>query len=453
MVLARGEEDGAAVLYLRAILLHCDHHGIHLKDSFRKYDPHGLGEIDKPLFKKMLIEWNVPKLTDEHFEQLVAFLDPDKDGHINTSVIISFRRTAFDKFILSMSCMAYLLYPFICKNCFKLIACRSGFVDGPADMYMMWDLRQACFEGDHLFMLLVIGIPALMIYLLGFPFIGYYILKKQKGKFGNDETLYRYGMFISGYREGYYHWESIVAFRKALFIGSSIFLSTYGPSMQTYMALLMILFFLFLHVSTNAYATDTLNRLESGSLIVSYLTLYIGLGFFMGTINGDAQVAMTVIIYMMNILFLIICVFILLKEILFMEEHQVQVFCKKYCCKQKEQIPESMNIVKNDKSAFVTNNESKLTVNKTKVMPVVESNKNMYDVKNGLSAIRKAYGAQSHEYKFLLLLIQKLNVAKDDESKTTCIEEIAEYVNNKMVNRESNGSDNPSNNGKKKKKK
>ena len=112
-----------------------------------------------------------------------------------------------------------------------------------------------------------------------------------------------------------------------------------------------------------------------------------------------------------------------------------------------------MNIVKNDKSAFVTNNESKVSVNKTKVMPVVEFNKNMYDVKNGLSAIRKAYGAQSHEYKFLLLLIQKLNAAKDDESKTTCIEEIAEYVNNKMVNRKSNGSDNPSNNGKKKKKK
>ena len=65
-----------------------------------------------------------------------------------------------------------------------------------------------------------------MLYLIGFPFLGYYVLKKQQGKFGNDQALFRYGMFISGYREGFYHWESVVASRKAVFIGSSIFSAT-----------------------------------------------------------------------------------------------------------------------------------------------------------------------------------------------------------------------------------
>jgi hypothetical protein len=431
MILARNNKDGAAVLYLRAILLHCDAQKINLKTSFSKYDPHGLGEIDKPLFRDMLVEWNVSKLNDEHFDNLCNFLDPDQDGHINTSVIVSFRRTSFDKFILSISCVAYLLYPFVCKNCFKLLACRTGFVDGHADAYMMWDLREACFEGNHLLMLLAIGIPSLMLYLIGFPFLGYYVLEKQQGKFGNDQALFRYGMFISGYREGFYHWESVVASRKAVFIGSSIFLSTYGPSIQTYVVLLLLLFFLFLHIYTGAYSTKTLNRLESVSLVVSYLTLYLGLGFFMGTLSENTEIYMTILIYFMNISFCLGCSGVLVKEVVFMEEHILQLWWKK-CFGPK----------KVEDAATSRNDEGVQKIPNTKVAPTI-TNSPAREVGNGvqviskekhqfaLAHIRKNYGAGSPEYNLVLLLIQRINSAKTDEELSEANNALSNFMNTK----------------------
>ena len=334
------------------------------------------------------------------------------------------------RIILNCS-VAYLLYPFVCKNCFKLLACRTGFVDGHADAYMMWDLREACFEGNHLLMLLAIGIPSLMLYLIGFPFLGYYVLEKQQGKFGNDQALFRYGMFISGYREGFYHWESVVASRKAVFIGSSIFLSTYGPSIQTYVVLLLLLFFLFLHIYTGAYSTKTLNRLESVSLVVSYLTLYLGLGFFMGTLSENTEIYMTILIYFMNISFCLGCSGVLVKEVVFMEEHILQLWWKK-CFGPK----------KVEDAATSRNDEGVQKIPNTKVAPTI-TNSPAREVGNGvqviskekhqfaLAHIRKNYGAGSPEYNLVLLLIQRINSAKTDEELSEANNALSNFMNTK----------------------
>ena len=72
--------------------------------------------------------------------------------------------------------------------------------DGNHEMYLQSDLSLPCYDGIHYVMLVFIGLPSFLVYVLGFPLGTYIVLYKNRKNWMDDSVMYKYGMLMAGYR-------------------------------------------------------------------------------------------------------------------------------------------------------------------------------------------------------------------------------------------------------------
>ena len=176
-----------------------------------------------------------------------------------------------------------------------LISCRQGLYDGDYLSYLKGDLDQSCGSTKHFTAVMMIGIPTLLIWVVGMPLFIYIRLILSKEIKHHDVIRFRYGMLMQGYEDEYYHWESVIATRKMLIIGVSVFLSQFKVQIQSYIAIAIVVFFLTLQISANPYFRRDLDLMEKYSLATSLITLYIGLFFYI-TKQEEVQGSVLVIL-------------------------------------------------------------------------------------------------------------------------------------------------------------
>ena len=123
----------------------------------------------------------------------------------------------------------------------------------------------------------------------------------------NDGSLYRYSMFLNGYRVSTFYWECVIALRKSFITFVGVFFSSFGVNVQSYVGLIVIFSFLIAHVYIQPFANPALNTLETMALAVSFLTLYLGLIFYQGWLQTDGQkTILSMIIIFCNVTFIIV---------------------------------------------------------------------------------------------------------------------------------------------------
>jgi hypothetical protein len=61
-----------------------------------------------------------------------------------------------------------LLYTQLLKNTFMLFACRT-LLGEPGKLFLREDVAMVCYEDEHLFWMFGLGLPALLLVVLGFP--------------------------------------------------------------------------------------------------------------------------------------------------------------------------------------------------------------------------------------------------------------------------------------------
>ena len=144
------------------------------------------------------------------------------------------------------------------------------------------DLQEPCVRGRHLILLFLLGIPQILVYVLGLPVGAFLLLRRQRNSLRDPRVQYRWGLLYAGYRPGVYWWEITIVIRKvALVVVGGVFGSRLGPDMQVYMALALVVIFIILHLAVMPYEEITrshefLHWLELGSLLMCWFTLYCG---------------------------------------------------------------------------------------------------------------------------------------------------------------------------------
>eukprot|EP00942_MAST-04A_sp_MAST-4A-sp1_P015336 g15336.t1 len=110
--------------------------------------------------------------------------------------------------------LLYLMYPTLCRGAFALIMCIE--VDGKR--YLLADLQEPCYEGRHLNWFLFLTIPQILLYVIGLPAYGFFLVRRYAriGRLKHQIVEFRYGMLYSGYRYDRWYWDTVVAFRKAM---------------------------------------------------------------------------------------------------------------------------------------------------------------------------------------------------------------------------------------------
>ena len=178
--------------------------------------------------------------------------------------------------------VCYLMYPTITRKVFDALSCRADLLEGEDNTYLWSDLSIGCVSIEHLFYVLLVSIPALLLFVIGFPAISLCGLKYRLRNTGwnNDTTMFRYAMLLSGYTHERWYWEGVIFFRKTLLIMTAVFFKNYGTQKQFIFASLVIVMATIIQVRERPFANVELNTLENYSLGTLFVSLYFGLFFF-----------------------------------------------------------------------------------------------------------------------------------------------------------------------------
>ena len=122
--------------------------------------------------------------------------------------------------ILSIVLMLFLCYPMLVKLCLSMLKCP--LVGGKR--YLMADLHEKCFEGQHLTYLTLLTLPQLLLVVVGLPIAGYILIKRSTPEERLMKNFHmRYGLLYLGYREERAWWEVVIAVRKVLIVAIGTF--------------------------------------------------------------------------------------------------------------------------------------------------------------------------------------------------------------------------------------
>ncbi|TNV88194.1 hypothetical protein FGO68_gene1286 [Halteria grandinella] len=193
------------------------------------------------------------------------------------------------KIISTIIVLLFFLHPTITREMFNVFNCKT--IEGVERV--LQDLEIVCYQGQHSIYAYWIALPSLIVYSVGIPTLGLYILYQKRHEFETLGVKQRYGFLYNGYRAGFAQfWELIIIYRKVILIFIQVFLPQKGKIVQAMVALLFLIvcaspLLLFIKPYDRAY----LNNLELVSLMTSSISIYFGVFFISDSfaINLDEE--------------------------------------------------------------------------------------------------------------------------------------------------------------------
>ena len=246
----------------------------------------------------------------------------------------------WDRFVLTIVCILFLLYPTIVSQSLAALACEPV----GDKFYLAADLEEPCLEGRHLDFVMLVSVPQILCYTLGLPLSATMILFKGRERLEDRGFSFRYGLLYNGYNKSKFWWELTIAIRKVLLVlVAGIYGRRLGPDLQVLVALLLVMIFMASHLVFRPFNEEekkdaehgqghtmlapeppmccrfeicemftktNLHILEFGSLQVCLVTLWSGLVFFLNhqtpRLSADFVVVSSVAIVLLNVMFLIL---------------------------------------------------------------------------------------------------------------------------------------------------
>ena len=163
------------------------------------------------------------------------------------------RHYYYDRACLTVVCILFLLYPTMVKQSTAALACEKIGIK----YYLAADLQEACYVGRHMYYLLSICLPQVLVYTIGLPIVGTLVLWSNRTRLKDLRVRFRYGILYNGYRPRLYWWEITIAIRKvALVLIAGVYGVRLGPDLQVVVALLLIMLFTALHLVFSPFSVE-----------------------------------------------------------------------------------------------------------------------------------------------------------------------------------------------------
>jgi hypothetical protein len=135
------------------------------------------------------------------------------------------------------------MHPKLVVTGFSLFDCQTYL--GEPRSRLMGSLDVYCFTGQHLTMLMALGLPYFIIVVLGMPLMAYVTLRWNKSKMYSAKkedaiSVAKLSFLYKGYKKQYYYWEIAVFFRKLGLGLIGVFMSRSTPYIQGLTAIFIL---------------------------------------------------------------------------------------------------------------------------------------------------------------------------------------------------------------------
>ena len=222
----------------------------------------------------------------------------------------------YNRAVLSIVVLLYMAFPTIVKQGLAMFSCEQV----GDEFWLAADLQEPCMESRHLVFALTLGLPQMLLYMIGLPLTAIIILYRNRKHLLDQNMQFRFGLLYAGFRHEVYWWElSFVVRKVALILVGATFAVRLKPDMQVYIALALLVFFIILQLGMRPFDELTekhhiLNFLELGSLVICWSTLYCGMLFWMGDrLPHSFQVFLSIFVLTTNTFFSAYLIFVFVR--------------------------------------------------------------------------------------------------------------------------------------------
>jgi hypothetical protein len=146
--------------------------------------------------------------------------------------------------------------------------------------YLRRDFSVQCLTSSHLKMALAIGLPYILIWVIGTPAYFFIKLYKNRKNFDDKGIITNFGLFFVGLNDKAYFWEIIITnARKITFIICSTLLSTSTPVLKALLGVIILFVQMQLLHYYVPYIDPRFNNIEHLAIYASIFTVFSGLFF------------------------------------------------------------------------------------------------------------------------------------------------------------------------------
>ncbi|TNV88133.1 hypothetical protein FGO68_gene10720 [Halteria grandinella] len=190
------------------------------------------------------------------------------------------------KITSTMIVILFLIHPTLTREMLNLFNCKN--IEGTERLFK--DLQVVCYEGKHSLVAFGVALPCIIIYSIGIPLMGFWVIYKNRTKLDQAQIKQRYGFLYNGYKMGIpCYWEIFIIYRKVIIIFISVFLVQNGKIVQALVTLMFLLLMLSLIMFLSPYNRPYLNKLEFLSLFSSAVSVYFCLYFISDSLADPSQ--------------------------------------------------------------------------------------------------------------------------------------------------------------------
>eukprot|EP00949_MAST-11_sp_MAST-11-sp1_P001263 g1263.t1 len=302
---------------------------VSLPELFAVFDERNLGVISVEEFVYILKDMNLA-FSQAEYDQLASYFA--RMGKVSLPRVLRFGKSMKDKSIVLITVICFMLYPTISRKIFQSFSCLGGLKDGAADSYLNHDLEVACTDIGHIMYIIIVALPALLIYIVGFPLTSVLCVRKDRNTARHwrvqqqksldhrsetpDATAYRFSILLQGYHDRCWYWESVVMLRKATLILIAAYFGNFGPELQFFFASFTLVLAMIAQIYVKPFREDILNQVEAVGLMTMFVSLYIGIFFFWRLLNEQALFVLGVLVIVINALFTTYAVAAVLRDYL-----------------------------------------------------------------------------------------------------------------------------------------
>ena len=225
------------------------------------------------------------------------------------------------KVILSALVVFYMTYISLSKAFLNVMSCIEVHDSIVVDQdhttnYWSLDTSIECYTGSHALLAGLVGWPLLIVFTFGFPLaVGYLIVNNVASDYKAGWIYDVSGFLYRSYRERFVYWESMIMLRKAVLAVVVVFSYPLGVHLQQILAVFVLILALYLQTAFRPYRLefDSLNDIESASILVSLVTFVSAIFFSEERVSSAVRILVTLLVILCNTgLFLFLCIFFLI---------------------------------------------------------------------------------------------------------------------------------------------
>ena len=176
--------------------------------------------------------------------------------------------------VVSIIVTMVILHPTLTRQSLFLFMCTEI----EKKFYLRKDVQLQCFTSQHYIFAMCVGLPGVLLYVVGTPAFTLWILYRRRHKLNvtglaGQETKGTYGFLYRGYE--IYYWETVIMSRKIAMVIVAVFGLQASVETQALLALLVVVLASAAHVIVKPFSGKfaVLDKLERAGLVTAFITL------------------------------------------------------------------------------------------------------------------------------------------------------------------------------------